>query len=78
MTMHHSGICTFSLHPGYLPQGGDLRHALGGLHRAALGWYNLGAKLALDVVKGLQFFHNHKVSSKQMPQRQHTPCHQLS
>lgn len=42
-------------------EGGDLRHALGGAHRAALGWYNLGAKLALDVVKGLQFFHNHKI-----------------
>ena len=42
-------------------QGGDLRHALGGPHHAALSWYKLGAQIALDVIKGLHFLHSHNV-----------------
>ena len=44
-------------------QGGDLNNALKELSIAPLlTWYNHGAKIALDIIKGLQFLHSHNVS----------------
>ena len=44
-------------------QGGDLRAALTSNPTSpALRWYNSGAQIALDIIKGLHFLHSHKVS----------------
>ncbi len=43
-------------------QGGDLKQALRGPLSATLSWYNKGAQIALDVIKGLHFLHCHGVS----------------
>ncbi|DBA72728.1 TPA: hypothetical protein ACH3X2_010124 [Trebouxia sp. C0005] len=40
--------------------GGDLRHALTQAP-AELHWYNKGASVALDIIKGLHFLHKHMV-----------------
>ena len=44
-------------------QGGDLRHALKTLDGRAeqLRWHSNGAKIALDVIQGIQFLHSHGV-----------------
>ncbi|DBA93955.1 TPA: ubiquitin-protein ligase E3 Brl2 [Trebouxia sp. C0004] len=42
-------------------QGGDLRQALQGPWAASLIWYNKGAKIALDVIKGLHFLHQNRI-----------------
>ena len=42
-------------------QGGDLRQALTQAP-AQLHWYNQGASVALDIIKGLHFLHKHKVT----------------
>ncbi|KAL3136950.1 hypothetical protein ABBQ32_006555 [Trebouxia sp. C0010 RCD-2024] len=41
-------------------EGGDLRQALTQAP-AQLHWYNKGASVALDIIKGLHFLHKHKV-----------------
>jgi len=44
-------------------QGGDLQNALKALATApALSWYNRGAQIALDIIKGLHFLHSNNVS----------------
>lgn len=43
-------------------QGGDLKQALRGPLSATLSWYNKGAQIALDVIKGVHFLHCHGVS----------------
>ena len=47
-------------------QGGDLRQALTQAP-AQLHWYNKGASVALDIVKGLHFLHKHKVTLPSLP-----------
>lgn len=49
-------------------QGGDLHEALTDAHSGAQGagllsWHRQGAKLALDIAKGLESLHARKVSS---------------
>ena len=48
-------------------QGGDLKQALRGPYKTALSWYNKGAKVALEVMKGLHFLHCHGVSPFSAP-----------
>lgn len=44
-------------------QGGDLNNALRmNLAAPELSWYNRGARIALDIIKGLHFLHSHNVS----------------
>lgn len=45
-------------------QGGDLKQALRGPLSATLSWYNKGAQIALDVIKGLHFLHCHGILHK--------------
>ena len=47
-------------------QGGDLHEALmqhdcSKLRQESITWYNRGAKIALDVARGLQYLHGRKV-----------------
>lgn len=51
--LHDSDVCM---------QGGDLRQALTQAP-AQLHWYNKGASVALDIIKGLHFLHKHKVTA---------------
>ena len=58
-----AGLCEgHTACPAVMLQGGDLKQALRGPYRTALGWYNKGAKVALEVMKGLHFLHCHGVS----------------
>ncbi|DBB12705.1 TPA: hypothetical protein ACH3X3_005482 [Trebouxia sp. C0006] len=45
-------------------QGGDLKQALRGPLSATLSWYNKGAQIALDVIKGVHFLHCHGILHK--------------
>lgn len=44
-------------------EGGDLKHALKSLGNRSrqLQWYRMGSTIALDVIKGIHFFHTHGV-----------------
>ncbi len=51
----------------YVMKGGDLHEALMDLNSSGPGessmtWYNLGAKIALDIARALEFLHARKVS----------------
>ena len=54
--LHDSEVCM---------QGGDLRQALTQAP-AQLHWYNKGASVALDIIKGLHFLHKHKVTVRRL------------
>ncbi|KAL3150423.1 hypothetical protein ABBQ32_000259 [Trebouxia sp. C0010 RCD-2024] len=42
-------------------EGGDLRNAMKGHFAPALRWYNHGAGIALDIIKGIQFLHSRNI-----------------
>ena len=43
------------------PVGGDLRDALGDDHHGKFGWYGKGARIMVDIARGLHFLHNNNV-----------------
>ncbi|KAL3150426.1 hypothetical protein ABBQ32_000262 [Trebouxia sp. C0010 RCD-2024] len=48
-----------------LMEGGDLNNALRmNLAAPELSWYNRGARIALDIIKGLHFLHSHNVQHR--------------
>ena len=42
-------------------QSGDLRHCLSTDREGALGWYQRGKSVAIDIARGMSFLHSNKV-----------------